>query len=589
MKIKTIELHNYRAFYHTYTISVQGKNMLIYGENGSGKSSLYKAAEDFFAAANQSKPIAANIFDNNSPSVKVVMDTDQTFVYQNDSTSPVPIPNFLTDTHYHNPFFTYKRLLRTYLAENEAKQPDMFSVLIETILPYHKNRKSGKTFGEDWASIQNALQLRASTNEYKQVITKTLPNFNNGLEDFLQNLADKTNDWLNRYFNHHVTLSFEKPTLGIQGTGGKKIITGREITLASTYFGAGIPTRYNEFLNEARLSALSLCLYLASLKIIPEPPNYKILFLDDIFIGLDMSNRLPLLRILQDNFADFQIFLTTYDRHWFEVAKDWFERKAKNLWSFLEMYADDASGFEVPHIIPTKGYLKKAKDYIAVHDYPACGMYLRKDCERVLKNLLKPPCRLKEVPPDDKTGNYSTVQKNLNALIINLKDFCQEENLPYANFEDLAIYKDALLNPLSHHDISAPIYKAELQAIMAVLQQLELIQVKQVSRTQGKDFILLLKKSDREFFSIEFKVKESILLIKEPSAPSRLLHCCKCEQLSIDRNGTRVNDRKIFASLQELVQSGCQKFGVPEPDDILKCITLRGKSLHDIIIEQNLF
>lgn len=45
MRIETIELHNYRAFYHTHAISVKGKNMLIYGENGSGKSSLYKAME----------------------------------------------------------------------------------------------------------------------------------------------------------------------------------------------------------------------------------------------------------------------------------------------------------------------------------------------------------------------------------------------------------------------------------------------------------------------------------------------------------------------------------------------------------------
>ncbi len=586
MKINTLELHNYRAFYRTHTISVDGKSMLIYGENGSGKSSLYKAVEDLFAAANQSKSIAANIFDGNSPYVKVIMDSGESFIYQNDNTSPVPTPNFLIETHRHNPFFTYKRLLRAYLAENDAKRPDIFSILIETVLPYHTNRKSGQTFREEWSDINNALKLNASTNKYKQVRNLTLPNFNNGLDAFLQDLANRTNNWLTQYFNHHVEIAFNEPNLSIRKEGSNKIIADKEITLTLKYFNASIPDNYYEFLNEARLSALTVCMYLASLKIIPEPQNYKILFLDDIFIGLDMSNRIPLLEILKDNFSDFQIFLTTYDRYWFEVAKDWFECKDKALWSFLEMYADDAAGFEIPHIIPAKGYLKKAEDYIVSHDYPAAGMYLRKQCERVLTNLLKPAYRVKEVSLDEKTKNYKTEQKKLNDLIIGLKNFCQDENLSYANFENLAIYKDALLNPLSHHDTETPIYKAELQAIMDVLKQLESIRIIELPSTRNKDFILRLEKSDGTFFAIEFRTGESILLIKEPSGSARLLHYCKCEQKSIDNNGSRQNERKSFDSLYTLYHDVCLRFNVPEQDDILYVIKLRGKSLHDMIAEQ---
>ena len=44
---------------------------------------------------------------------------------------------------------------------------------------------------------------------------------------------------------------------------------------------------------------------LASLKTIFEPPDYKFLFLDDIFIGLDTSNRIPLLNILQNEFDEY--------------------------------------------------------------------------------------------------------------------------------------------------------------------------------------------------------------------------------------------------------------------------------------------
>ncbi|MBW2093366.1 MAG: AAA family ATPase [Deltaproteobacteria bacterium] len=51
MKIKTIKLTNYKAFYGTYEIPVGGKNLFIYGENGSGKSSLYYALKDFFQSS----------------------------------------------------------------------------------------------------------------------------------------------------------------------------------------------------------------------------------------------------------------------------------------------------------------------------------------------------------------------------------------------------------------------------------------------------------------------------------------------------------------------------------------------------------
>ena len=42
MRITEITLHNYRAFYgtHSFNLDKDGKNLMVYGENGSGKSSL---------------------------------------------------------------------------------------------------------------------------------------------------------------------------------------------------------------------------------------------------------------------------------------------------------------------------------------------------------------------------------------------------------------------------------------------------------------------------------------------------------------------------------------------------------------------
>ncbi len=45
LKIDRIKFTNYKFFYGEFELPVNGKNLLVYGENGSGKSSIYKAME----------------------------------------------------------------------------------------------------------------------------------------------------------------------------------------------------------------------------------------------------------------------------------------------------------------------------------------------------------------------------------------------------------------------------------------------------------------------------------------------------------------------------------------------------------------
>ena len=56
MRITKIEIRNFRAFPSIYQIDLHkaGKNLLVYGENGSGKSSLYLALKCFLESSERS-------------------------------------------------------------------------------------------------------------------------------------------------------------------------------------------------------------------------------------------------------------------------------------------------------------------------------------------------------------------------------------------------------------------------------------------------------------------------------------------------------------------------------------------------------
>ncbi|MFM9840504.1 MAG: AAA family ATPase [Cyclobacteriaceae bacterium] len=65
MRVTDIRIKNYRAFYgeHHICLDKDGKNLMMYGENGSGKSSLYTGLKDFFLSSVQKLPeVEENIF-----------------------------------------------------------------------------------------------------------------------------------------------------------------------------------------------------------------------------------------------------------------------------------------------------------------------------------------------------------------------------------------------------------------------------------------------------------------------------------------------------------------------------------------------
>ena len=168
-----------------------------------------------------------------------------------------------------------------------------------------------------------------------------------------------------------------------------------KIDLVAQIHGHG-PAEPQHFFNEARLTALALAIYLAGIKmsIPPSPPGAnmpaKVIVLDDVLIGLDMSNRQPLLDILtredypdRPGFADWQVILMTHDQAWYSLA-----RRQVRDWKTVRLAAGHNGQFDVPILYDDTSLIERAELQLNVHgDERAAGVYLRLAFEEMLKSF----------------------------------------------------------------------------------------------------------------------------------------------------------------------------------------------------------
>lgn len=95
---------------------------------------------------------------------------------------------------------------------------------------------------------------------------------------------------------------------------------------------------------------------------------------------------MPILKILQTEFEDYQIILSTYDRGWYNMARGVLSANTGFNWKFIEMFAGkellpDGRVIMKPIIISDEGMLERARRFLydtSCPDYPAAANYYRK-------------------------------------------------------------------------------------------------------------------------------------------------------------------------------------------------------------------
>jgi energy-coupling factor transporter ATP-binding protein EcfA2 len=437
-RIAKISIHDFRAFpgngtSYDFDLGTEGKNLLLHGENGSGKSSLFHALRLLLSDHAPDKPFAdyRHVFTQGQEGTITIVLTGvppQDFKWEYDEEHPASgaggTPFF--ELARRATFLDYKALLKTSFVHEGADHVNVFPLLVDTLLRDAK-LPDGKTVQERWQALRSfspkpppPKKPDESEEDYQEALKELIAGDEKQVNDVAKLFSDQLNDLLNavdvgviakanQFLTRLTAIPMinsagelaEKNTLTIELTVKDlkvKISTsgtvqpphqfeGADIILGAHYAGRAV-AHPAVFLNEARLTAIALSIYLATtLVVIPKSVTSqmpRLLVLDDALIGLDLGHRLPILEILKGpDFVDWQIVLLTYDTGWFEMAQEQLPS-----WLPVRLYAEvHPDGWEKPILDAEAPYLDRAWNHIQSGDFRGAGVYVRSAFESVLRDF----------------------------------------------------------------------------------------------------------------------------------------------------------------------------------------------------------
>jgi hypothetical protein len=105
------------------------------------------------------------------------------------------------------------------------------------------------------------------------------------------------------------------------------------LRLAIDFLGEADSSDARAFLSEGHLDSLGLCIYLATVRMFNHPGT--LLVLDDVLTSIDRDHRHRVAELLFEEFADYQIILTTHDEHWFGILQSMAQARGdQGNWGF---------------------------------------------------------------------------------------------------------------------------------------------------------------------------------------------------------------------------------------------------------------
>lgn len=468
-RLTKIAIENYRGVRGSLSLELpQGENLIIYGENGAGKSSVFHAIRDFLESVDREhfdrtkmawRKLApddfAHRFTTDKPRISLHFGATE-FAWS--KTEVGPSKNEARDLDKGKGFLDYKALQMVHLLERQALEIDLFPLVIDHLLPHYPNTASaGKiTFSQQWRDFSKRSEKQKKGEAALAPLTQAdLDEFNNGFAPEISKLGASATELLAVFGGDTaISLTYHPATLKPAKKGGTKLVLHPPRLLASPSFRRLTLPDYDRVLNEARLSALALCLFFAALKDSPAT-GLRLLALDDILIGLDMSNRVKVIDLVGDNFKQWQIIILTYSKAWFERLKAHLESSSMAAtWKALVLFEDQRDQETSPRIVAedSGNRIETAASLLRRKDYHGAAVYARIALEGVCHHACAVgaiPVPHVEFPKDRKVEHFIAV---LEARLHELVDDVRRKKAAQlmARIRDA---KSFVLNRNAHFDI----------------------------------------------------------------------------------------------------------------------------------------
>ena len=538
--INRIHICGFKAFPNDFELQLEGKNLLMYGENGSGKSSIYYALHCMFQAP--LKPDAGKKYfdpaseqhlknlNNLDADSKIWIDFDgrHPFIYNIDKEGyqftllggKHPLPAQI------NGCFVNHQFLFHFFNFRNSQRINLFPVFIKDILPFCKDDNTGLHIGEMYDEITASIIKKGrhihpdyiSNIEYfNKAVKKVVEDiniyasdrYNESFKDEDDNELvirlrydsnfDKPEDDTNEYwlkYDNIIELVKENGEIKERKSSYKKLnepFIGLEISEKMPDGNLRKIVKPHTYFNEAKLTAIALAVRFALLNI-EKPADGRFLALDDMLISLDMSNRAKVVDFLLKISDKYKIYLFTHDRAFFEHFKEriYFANKSKGVakedgWLFKELYKDDTPTNN-PKDFNSESDIARARKHYKEFDYPAAANYLRKAVEAMVNEVFPPKL--------SKQNDGAKHERLRNVLEISFDFFSKIQGFDLADLSRLIANLNLLMNPLSHKSTETNVYKIELKEIFAIIERLSL-------QVQGLSIEEVLPRKEKVYLYLE--------------------------------------------------------------------------------------
>jgi hypothetical protein len=544
-QLNRIILNNFKFFHGQTVIDINSKNLIIYGENGSGKSSLYWALytflhsvykpddidiQKYFDPTNDQNLINSFIKTGEESSIVVeFVDQSKTITQKTLSYRVLNTKagDLVREAAHSSDFVNYRILSRLYDFSNR-EQIDLFSLFEREILMFINfpvELSPGISNASDWwRFLKKGMQPRTRMHDasYMDFQAKML-NFNTELSNYLHSIVQSANEYLQDKFNQKITIRFNYIPSSydafIEGSRTKrnrktippKIILSVDLLDGIAHSPAINLGRPQSFLNEAKLTAIALSIRFAIIDAKYLPDASKILVFDDLLVSLDMGNRDIVLEIILNEFPAYQVILMTHDRMFFELARHKAKSIASDNWLYYEMYESIKDGILIPFIKRSDSYLEKAKANFHLKEFEIAGNLLRKQAENFTKELL----------PKRYHFSDDYAPRNLDSLIAQCIKFAKASDIDDQLFQDLDRHRKFVLNPASHDNIGIAQFTHEIEDCIETFDGLDKLKFQPMLKA-GEKLEINLVGDDGLLYRWEIKLEDDAVLLKWPTDDSQL-------------------------------------------------------------------